>query len=345
MKKAKHKPTQKRYGFLAGFCLFAVVLFSFNGCFFTQEKDPESETLPPATYESLWTVEKSVTKHMTGTGGRTYTVTVSQENRIAPASPERARDEEICLELCAEWLLSVSALDYPLHFSLFAPQQIAEFEKNELIPIGFSLETAKLRIEEVVRETYGLNDNFRLELSLADLTFDAPEQVKYFQERFKNQFESYGMDPSAVESYALCRFDSAEIIFQNALRYEKILNDWESNKILLYRYDGVWYVEPMRLDDDISIDLVQSEKGETQGYYEEHTRTGHVTAIRNQLIFIDDQFVSPLTDVCTGLAVGDEITVTYYTMGVEFPTVGSDREMRIGVIFAVEKASPPLLMP
>lgn len=303
-----------RLRLLSLLCLFAILLLSFSGCFSSKESEPEDTALPPATYESPWLTEKTVTKHMTGTNGRIYTATITQKNRISTPDPDRARDEEICLELCAAWMLSCIAMDYTLHFSLFPEQQLAEFEKEELSCIGFSLKEATLRIEEVVKEIYGLSD-FRLDLSLVDISFYSAEESQDSEQFKKPNLKRYGMDTNAIESYAVCTFDRVKLSFHDVLHYEDFLSDWSST-ITLYRYDGVWYLEPQRLDDDISIDLVQSEKGETQGYYKEEHIIGTVTAIHNGLLVIDNEFVSPLTDACKTLVVGDKINATYYSMGI-----------------------------
>jgi hypothetical protein len=89
------------------------------------------------------------------------------------------------------------------------------------------------------------------------------------------------------------------------------------------------------LEDDLSLDLLQSDKESGEGYYELNSIFGQVEKIENgyAVLYSTDYFLIKDADI----NVGDFVRITYYNMGLDAVRVSDGERCNINVIAKVEK--------
>jgi len=240
-------------------------------------------------------------------------------------------------EIIGQWISSIASCDYSLHFSLFSEEILRNTIYSEFEKLGYTPEQANEKIAQTVSETVGFS-SIRLELSISEIKTNDPQAREQLISKRGSLFEQAGLNVSEFEEVTVYYFDKAIAYYNNTFHMDLCHELELDDGIIIYKHEGSWYITPMLLDDDLSIDLIQAKKGADHGYYKEKYARGTIDAIENGYVRLGNEYFL-LRDNGTKLAVGDEVKITYYSVGMDLERISDDKECDIGVIASIEASN------
>ena len=295
------------------------------------EEAPDEEPTPSYNPERLsWTAtsnqNSNVRYHSWGKNG------VEMDLEGSVLTPEALPDalvspeDQAVLELLSQWTFSVMALDYAAHFPLFHEQVVEDRFISQITASGFSYDRAISRIRESTSALFPIR---HLTLN-AVLTENHPLTGDDL-ESYRQKLADGVPDPARITAVRRVTFTGMLI-----LNHELIFGLTEAGvgELICYEYDGVLYLDHGLMDDDLSVDLLQSDPTSDKGYFKTKTATCTVTtvAVQNGYLLTEEGNIF-LTDVVEVYAQtdngkwervstldipeGGSVTVTYYSFALE----------------------------
>ena len=243
-------------------------------------------------------------------------------------------EEEDAVDLIAQYILASYSLDYTSHFALFQDEFIEISIYPEMEKSGYGYNAA---LEKINSTTNGI---FGLKICDTDIVI---KDVKYNSETFADRylaengvFAEAGIDASKIEEYVTYYFGVSSLEYSEYLRYVNIESDYgiDTDGLTCYKYDGKWYLEPRLLDDDLSIDLLNSKDGE--GLLKPRTVRGTVIDIGDNFVLIDAEnekyyfSTDSKVEVTEGDTVRAEGTVT-----TRMELISDGSECQVGVLGSI----------
>lgn len=290
--------------------------------------------------ENGWIVvssdKTSVRKNKNGLGGLQYTLCISYTplqisyGDLLGIKPE----QDVCAEMLGQWLLSAATCDYSQHFPLFSDEILRDriypaFEKE-----GYEIQDAYEKMATVVADTVGFT-HCRVEYAVKNVE-NTEETLQAFKDEWKQYFEQVGIATDDITQ--VCKYTIEDIkIYYNDL----FLIEFSSPMIVFYQIGGIWYASPEMLDDDLSIDLLQSDPGERNGFYKIKHTAGVVARIENEYVVLEDTSYYLLRSEEVKVSVGDSVEIAYYSVGLEGCRVTDGVCCNLGVIASIAKPDAP----
>ena len=243
---------------------------------------------------------------------------------IAAGASESAEDE-MALQMVAQWLLSLYALDYGDHFPLFYESFVQEKFIKYAVDYGRSYTGAIDRIDSAAANLLPV-DNVTLILSLEENTLLAGEELEAYIATKPAYQTDRGFYPELITAVRRIQVSGGLDIdgFYPLASVGEIIDE----PFYLYEYEDKWYLDETFMDDDLSLDLLGTGKADT-GFYKLQTTAGIVVAVDDIYLYldtgdaycIDGATVQNQTDGGewqeTVIRVGDIVSVTHYSFELE----------------------------
>ena len=244
------------------------------------------------------------------------------------------QSDEACRALFDSWLLSLSSLDYGLHFSLFVPEALEETVYADFRELGLSGEAAVEKIQRVVKDIAPFTE-CSVEYELASVLVGDKRKTEAFLHSQQAWFERVGINVAEIETCAFVTVESLSVYFDNMFMTDEIGYIDAGDEIPMYCYRGTWYVDHNLLDDDTCIDPVQSEPGETNGYYTPKSVRGTVTALEGRHIRLDDRQYFLLSEGLEAPQIGASVEIQYYSFYDRFTRIADGLTYQLAMATAI----------
>ena len=232
-------------------------------------------------------------------------------------------EDTMALQMVAQWLLSLYALDYGDHFPLFYESFVQEKFIKYAVDYGRSYTGAIDRIDSAAANLLPV-DNVTLQLSLEENTLLAGEELEAYIATKPAYQTAMGFSPERITAVRRMRVSGGVEIDGF---HPDTTDIWEET-FYLYEYEGEWYLDETFMDDDLSLDLLGTGKAD-KGFYKMKTTEGRVVAVDDIYLYldtgnafrIDGATVRKQTDGGEWhdavIYVGDTVSVTHYSFEME----------------------------
>jgi hypothetical protein len=200
-------------------------------------------------------------------------VLTSNEALNDSVSPE----DQAMLELFGQWIFSVTSLDYATHFSLFHEKIVEDRFLSEIAAHGYTYDQA---ISQIRLRTYELFPVQRLTLNIVmtENCLLSGAELESHRKRLANDV------PDAARITAVRSVAFTGTVALNVL---SVLDLTEAG-LICYEYDGIWYLDHSLMDDDMSVDLLLSDRSSNMGYFKTQTETFTVVGIQNRYLVTEE---------------------------------------------------------
>jgi hypothetical protein len=233
-----------------------------------------------------------------------------EEFRARQVSPE----DELVLDLFAQYYMTLYTMDYGSHFLLFHPAMVEERFTAEVKPHDY--QTALARINTIMGEMIPY-DTVALEMSLTENRLLSGDELTAYLEGKQNDLAAAGL--SVHEITAVRYFEAAGTV---TVHEDFVADDLGLDRVCYcYEYDGVWYLDDDYMDDDLCIDFALSELIPGRDYLKSYAHDGRIAAIEEWYILLEDGRIftlphayNPFSDY--DLKVGDSVTIRHYDCSV-----------------------------
>ena len=234
-------------------------------------------------------------------------------------------EDTMALQMAAQWLLSLYALDYGDHFPLFYESFVQERFIKEAVDYGRSYTNAIVRMDSVAANLFPV-DNVSLKLSLEENTLLAGEELAAYLAAKPAYKTDWGFYPEQITAVRRVRVSGGLDIdgFHPLDAVEEIL----SEAFYLYEYEGKWYLDETFMDDDLSLDLLGTGKADI-GFYKTKTAKGKVVAVDDTYLYLDTGYAFRIDGATVRkqtdggewhdavIYVGDTVSVSHYSFEME----------------------------
>lgn len=227
-----------------------------------------------------------------------------------------SNDEKKIAEMVGQWYISLSTLNYDLHFSLFQEEFVYDKFTSIVEEEGFSYDQAIQKLAwfvscflpmDYAACPYTLEEN--RELPLEDLF------LHFHEYGIGESFERFGLDIQKISEARVCKFSGGGIVINGV--HQDVLGDYENEEMIFYCYDGKWYMSPDWMEDDLSIDITLSDEDSNDGFYQKYWTMGKVVGIENGYVELENGYFYKYSgaEMPKDLCVGETVVITYYNIG------------------------------
>ncbi len=233
-----------------------------------------------------------------------------EEFRARQVSPE----DELVLDLFAQYYMTLYTMDSGSHFLLFHPAMVEERFTAEVKPHDY--QTALARINTLMAEMIPY-DTVALEMSLTENRLLSGDELTAYLEGKQNDLAAAGL--SVHEITAVRYFEAAGTV---TVHEDFVADDPGLDRVCYcYEYDGVWYLDDDYMDDDLCIDFALSELIPGRDYLKSYAHDGRIAAIKEWYILLEDGRIFTLPHAYNSfsdydLKVGDFVTIRHYDCSV-----------------------------
>ena len=230
--------------------------------------------------------------------------------RARHVSPE----DELVLDLFAQYYMTLYTMDSGSHFLLFHPAMVEERFTAEVKPHDY--QTALARINTLMAEMIPY-DTVALEMSLTENRLLSGDELTAYLEGKQNDLAAAGL--SVHEITAVRYFEAAGTV---TVHEDFVADDPGLERgFYCYEYDGVWYLDDDYMDDDLCIDFALSELIPGRDYLKTYAYDGRIAAIEEWYILMEDGRIFTLPHAYNSfsdydLKVGDSVTIRHYDCSV-----------------------------
>ena len=336
---AQEPPVRRRLlrGHLASVVAAFVLIISLSIGVFTwvahlADQPPQEGEVSIHGWTTLQSDSLSVTKQKNGLSGLTYLLSIHYDKYQGEQTPQPVAD--VRAEMLGQWLISMCTFDYSQHFPLFAEEFFQKQVYPEIEKLNMTKEQAYQKMADVAGDVMGFQ-NCRAEYQILNIE-SSPELLQEFKEMYTPNFASVGLDVNQIEEVCRYRLSDVTVVYSDMF-YTEV--DFDPDSYLVYKYGDSWYLAPHLMDDDLSIDLLQSDKTD-DGYYRLHMATGEVTELENGYLVIGEAHYFLMNDEDADISVGDTVKVSYYSVGAQAKRLSDDVRCKIEKIVTVEEIDP-----
>ena len=238
-------------------------------------------------------------------------------------------EDEMILDLYAQYALSLYAFDYGSHFLLFHPDVVEQKFTGAIhgIPYADALGRIHALADQIIPY-----DTLSVDLLLLENRLLSGEALDNYLADFENTEAEMGLSAGKVTAVRYIAI-SGTITVGHGFSPE----DWGfDTQIYCYEYDGVWYLDDRYMDDDASVDLAQSSLTPGEDYLKavesvvtfSHVENGYLYTEEGNIFAVSDQIVQELAD--SGATAGDKILIRHYDIGVPI-IIGNTEE---GILYS-----------
>ncbi len=281
----------------------------------------EAETIY-GNYDNFWTVISNTNQNAVyeangaNNGYVTLHATVLTQGSQPSDAPILAEDE-LALKLGGQWMLSICSLDYANHFPLFHETVVRDRFITQTAKEGIYYTQAMEILRDATAELFPLN-SLTLELTL--------EENRLLS---RGELDTYRQSLATVDLKADKVTAARAVTISGSFTLDGLFVSDYPLTFTCYEYDEVWYLDNSLLDDDLSIDLLESGLRGDTGFFESQATAGTVVAVDDTYLYldtgnafrIDGAAVQNQTDGGAWqdavIRVGDTVTVTHYSLELE----------------------------
>ena len=234
-------------------------------------------------------------------------------------------EDTMALQMAAQWLLSLYALDYGDHFPLFYESFVQEKFIKYAVDYGRSYTGAIDRMDSAAANLLPV-DNVTLILNLEENTLLAEEELEAYIATKPAYQTARGFDPEWIT--AVRRVVVSGGLDIDGFHPLDAVGEILSEAFYLYEYEGKWYLDETFMDDDLSLDLLGTGKADS-GFYKMKTAKGKVVAVDDTYLYLDTGHAFRIDGASiqiqtdngewddTEVYVGDTVSVTHYSFEME----------------------------
>lgn len=237
-------------------------------------------------------------------------------------------DTETCETIAEQAIASLLTLDYSTHFSFFQKEFFDVMVQEQMSMLGYSYDDALIKLDQTIKDSAGFS-SARAELQIGNVDTSL-ELLTEYKEENANAFASVGLDINKVQAVRKYYFKSIRAYF-NDIFYgtDEDFDDFYKS-VTLYKYDGKWYVDRRYLDDDLSIDLLESDKKAGKGVaYKTKTITGTIESIEYGYVNLGGDKYFLVRDSADEFVPGIKVSIVYYDLGWYARRISDDSQARI----------------
>lgn len=271
-----------------------------------------------------------------------YTATVdtfnrgTQEELKAFEEADISPEDELVVDLFARHTLSLYAMDYASYFVLFHPITVEKRFTQKLEWLTYEDRLGRIR---TVANRVRPYDSVSTDLTLIENRELTGEMLEGYLLDQAKTIEAEGL---SVEKITAVRYFVVKgtVTLGGAFTTEVSTEDVAvyHEGLYCFEYDGIWYLDSVHMEDDLSVDLAQSNLYPNQGYFKTQTKHGTVVDVDDSFLYLDTGHAFLIEDATILLSsgegertirVGDTVTVTHYSLGLEglsFPIEGARTE-------------------
>ena len=317
----------KRWGSLA-VAISILICISIGA--FHAKRQTHSSNVSKNGWETVYSGESSLKKTKTGINGFQYMLCIGYApvetiyKNILSINPQ----DDIFSEMFGQWLVSQLAFDYEQHFALFDEEYLNKTLYRVFEQGGLTAAEANQKIAQVAADVIGFTD-YRVEYTILDIK-NTRELLQEYKDKYKTRFEKAELDVNRIEEVCEYTFEEVNIYYNDIFMNRSYISG-----IIFYKYNGEWYISPDMLEDDLSLDLLESDKASGEGYYELRYMSGQVEKIENGYAVLDstNYFLIKNADI----NVGDYVRIAYYCVNSSAIRVSDGEQCNINVIAKAEK--------
>ena len=156
-------------------------------------------------------------------------------------------------------------------------------------------------------------------------------------DEFLEYYDLCGLDPDKV-SQVMCLSQISSSLTANGV-YD--LGPIGYDTFWFFKYDGTWYPGPSLMDDDMSVDLVQSDPENTQQYwYKISVITGTVEDIRNGYLYLSEEmsmaFCMRNVPSAKDYSPGDPVILRYYAIEYTSKDLSTERTTELHAVVDIQ---------
>ncbi|MBQ4140564.1 MAG: hypothetical protein IJD70_04420 [Clostridia bacterium] len=275
---------------------------------------------------------------MTTDAGVIYLMNISYSDQSITSlkNAKMTHSEDIGAQLYGQWLISLATCNYSMHFELFQKELLDLTVYKDFEKLGYGTDEAYKKIDKTARDTLGVKfETCRIDYTVTDIKINDEETVNYYREHWNSlMIHDYVSSIDDIEAFATYYVENNVINFGDLFCIDDI--DWEDPDMICYKYKGRWYVDYSYLDDDLSIDLLESYEGDGH-YYKEKADSGTVQSIESGYINLGDKYYYLMPEGENDIAVGDEVIIKYRSVDLECKRVSDGSKCRLAVATSVTK--------
>ena len=325
----KNKKTSwKKWGTLA--IAVSILLCISIGVFTVIYYENIRNNATKSDWKIIYSDDAFLKKTKTGINGFNYTLCISYApiKALSRLPLNFKSEEDICAEMFGQWTISQLSFDYEQHFSLFHEEFVNEKVYKHFQKSGYTPEQATKKISQVAADVVGFTD-YRFEYSVLEIK-NTPELLTNYRIQYQDIFQRVGLNTDYIEEVCEYTFKEVNIYYNDMFLQETSVSD-----IVFYKYDGKWYISPNEMEDDLCIDLVQTEKNDSHVLYDRDYMVGEVEKIENgyAVLFSTYYFLIKEHDI----AVGDFVYLEYYSLDINATRITDGEQCKIAVIAYVKK--------
>ena len=271
--------------------------------------DPHEFVWNPATNEADYTAQAHNGAHV----------------ELIAVGASASAEDEMALQMVAQWLLSLYALDYGDHFPLFYESFVQEAFIKEAVRYDRTYRGAIQKIDSVVGRLFPV-ENVNLILHLEENTLLAGEELEAYIATKPAYQTARGFDPEWITAVR-------RVVVSGGLNIDGFYPLASVGEILgeafyLYEYEGKWYLDETFMDDDLSLDLLGTGKANS-GFYKMNTTEGRVVAVDDTYLYLDTGYAFRIDGASiqiqtdngewddTEVYVGDTVSVSHFSFEME----------------------------
>ncbi|MBQ8164802.1 MAG: hypothetical protein IJZ94_03195 [Clostridia bacterium] len=301
----------------------------------TQENESNS-SISDSVWELVSHDESVLEKKMIVNNGRLYSFSADYSNVYGDANVESLNEE--CMTILAQWALSALTFDFSLHVPLFQKELIEEEIYTVFADEGFSPEDG---IKKISNDAYELfpYETVRIEYKISEVKYNDNNVIEELI-NYNGFFEKFGLDINKLSDVIEYTIADSRIIFDDFLYYSFFTDgDGFDGDVIIYKYDGKWYLHFSNLDNDLSIDILQSEKEKNDGFFTSDSTCGKITSIDKDYICLDEKKYFSVKNYNSDInvSVGDFVEIQHYQQTMQFNKLSDDTECTFDVAISIEK--------
>ena len=244
---------------------------------------------------------------------------------LIAAGVSASAEDTMALQMAAQWLLSLYALDYGDHFPLFYESFVQEKFIKYAVDYGRSYTGAIDRMDSAAANLLPV-DNVTLILNLEENTLLAGEELEAYIATKPAYQTARGFYPEQITAVR-------RVVVSGGLNIDGFhpldaVGEILSEAFYLYEYEGKWYLDETFMDDDLSLDLLGTGKADI-GFYKTKTAKGKVVAVDDTYLYLDTGHAFRIDGASiqiqtdngewddTEIYVGDTVSVSHFSFEME----------------------------
>ncbi len=329
-KPVRHPSWVKWTAMAACFCLLITAVLWWAGL-----GNPVAPTVDDPTGNHIWTYQGKQAD--TATFVKLSNANLQTQLNITSAvGQNHPVEEDACVVLFGQFCSAIFDFDYRNHFRLF-PQLLVDAKFTAVLSEkGISFEQALTNIEQTAEKVAGYREvSFSYTVDHYDAYFPESEGYAALFDGYESCFEEAGVEISAITEVRIYYFK--DVFYTIGGEYmQEVTTIWDRGlSFSFYQYDGKWNVWPNTIDDDISIDLAQSEEG--KGYLKQLQITGTVQAVEGDYFSLGgtERYFAP--EEVRMLQPGQQVHLTYYSgLGIRLECYPDGKVIELVPVISVE---------